>query len=659
MPRTKVTSGYASIFISYSHGDAAWMDRFRRELKAALYNRATIWCDKDIDKGSRWEERLAREIAKADLALILASTEYLQSTWCRRELETICAKVKQGTGDKANQLGPRVHAKANPHKLKRLFWVALRPCAWKQTELGDFERSGDKALNEITDELERDREIVRIVEEISDTAHKLSASEQKALQAVKTLLGDEIFKRGLTVDNVISDQGEFTIVCRGRDGSRRDVAIKVMRRSPLTGILENLQSAAIRRQQLRDPGFINVYESFMVSTAYGDHLVLIMEYFEGKSLRKALADKELKHRFDTDGIVRLLRRAAEALNELHGIEYGRSRKRGELAEIGFGPMVPDHLFYDDRLNRVRFSAISISNYAWDVLGWRRFTMLVNNEFEGYAAPEQLDAERSAMKLDKRSIDQYMLGQLAVAMLDRKRSSARAPVRGDNEFERRRETLAEPLKYAGSWKDTHPQLARIISRMLAVDPKARWSAETGMSDIATELAHVESHRRALAKGSFLKWIENDERFFEEFYAHFFQSMKRNGVASIEKFKGIDRQQQNEKLRRGMAAVLNFRPGNEPTALRYVAHGHRKLGVSGVELQQFADSFLEVLGRRLNERIPRSDPMARRKEDIMEAWKALLEQVLDYFRKEGIAETPPARSMTPSPRKRHAAGSASVE
>ena len=160
----------------------------------------------------------------------------------------------------------------------------------------------------------------------------------------------------------------------------------------------------------------------------------------------------------------------------------------------------------------------------------------------------------------------------------------------------------------------------------------------MKEIGTELRAVESDRLALAKNSFMKWIESDDRFFDEFYAHFFRSMARKGVQSSDKFKGIDKRKQNEKLRRGMAAVLNFRPGNEPTALRYVAHGHRTLGVSEVELVQFAESFFELLDKRLAQRIPRGDPMARRHKEICEAWGDLFKQVLDYFRREGIAQGP---------------------
>ena len=105
---------------------------------------------------------------------------------------------------------------------------------------------------------------MRIVEEICDAVNRLSRQQPTGLRTVKALLGDEAFKRGISVDSVISDEGDFTIVCRGRDAIRRDVAIKVMRRSPMTGVLENLDTVADRRLKLCDPGFIRLYEHFMV-----------------------------------------------------------------------------------------------------------------------------------------------------------------------------------------------------------------------------------------------------------------------------------------------------------------------------------------------------------------------------------------------------------
>ena len=54
--------GQASIFISYSHTDSSWMEIFRKELKAALFNNATVWCDQDIGDGTQWQDRLALEL---------------------------------------------------------------------------------------------------------------------------------------------------------------------------------------------------------------------------------------------------------------------------------------------------------------------------------------------------------------------------------------------------------------------------------------------------------------------------------------------------------------------------------------------------------------------------------------------------------------------
>ena len=602
------STGYARVFISYSHSDALWMERFRRELNAALFKKATVWCDKDIDRGTNWENRLDTELDRADVALILATTEYLQSKWCRRELEYVCSKFKE-------------------KRISRVFWVEIKPCAWKQTELAAFQRSGfagpSVSLVEIADEHERSREIVAIVEEICVAVEESTATQDSQLLTVKAILGDEAFKRHLSVESVISDEGEFATVCRGRDASHQDVAIKVMRRSPVSGILDNLEGAAKRRRALHDPGFIRLYDSFRVMSPYGDHLVLITEYFDGSTLRKALDDPELGERFGVDETVTLARRAAEALGELHRVEYPAGHKSGENEEFAFGPMIPEHLFYDRQLHRLRFSALSISNFAWDVLGWKKFAALVDSTSGRYAAPEQVDVERRVTKIDKRKTDQYMLGQLMVEMLDRRLPLGAASTK--DEIDRKAETFDQPLRHAGAWKASHPQLERIITKMLARNPDERWN---DMSQIVTALRGVEANQRALAKASYEKWIDSDPRFFEEFYRRFFATRVAKQAHSALKF--TDRAQQYDKLRKGMAAVLNFYPGNEPTSLRYVIDVHHNKRVSEEELAQFQDTFMELLTERLDRGLAGTNDSASHKLAILGAWRELFGQVVRYFR-----------------------------
>jgi len=614
--KSRPAKGFASIFLSYSHRDTEWMQLFRKELRGALFHQADVWSDADIGAGTNWGDRLNKELARAKVALILASPDYLESEWCRKELDYVGAKFR---------------AKL----IKHIFWVELRPCAWKQTELARYQRSGShnaketSALSEIVEEHEREREIIRIVEDISEAVKSIVDNQDETLTYVEAILGQEAFDRQIRIENVISNDGSFAVVCRGRDGAGHDVAIKVMRRSPISGILENQAKAAARRIDLRDPGFIHLYDSFIVDSAYGEHLVLITEFFGGNRLRDAMKNPDLQERFTVDRVVNLIRRAAEALHDLHDTEARAQEKKKKsngkpklsLGIFGFGPMLPDHLFYDERTDRLRFSAFSISNFIWDVLGWKKFSALIDSQYERYAAPEQRTAEAAVQNLDKRKVDQYMLGQLAIELLDgvlRRGARARASGKQTTQALARSD---DPLLNAGAWKHSHPQLARIIRKMLHQEHEQRWS---GMEEIARELKAVEPEKSALAKASYMKWIDHDEQFFEEFYARFF---KAAGPAARAKFKNIE--QQRASLHKGMAAVLNFSPGNDPNSLRYVVAAHTKLGVSDRELDLFRECFLATLEKRMKAREKSDGALAGRKQEILAAWRDLFGQVIGYF------------------------------
>jgi serine/threonine protein kinase len=608
------TQGYASIFISYSHQDRPWMEVFRKELKAALYGKATVWCDQDIDGGSDWQGRLALELHRADVALILATSDYLISPWCRRELQYIDQMFQK-------------------KQIKYVFWVPLKPCAWERTELAKFQRKeplSNNALSEIRDEIARERAIIDVVREICSGVEDIGKSLDPNLTFVQSIVGDQAFEKGLSIDSLLSNDGDFAIVCRGRNSSQQNVTIKVLRRSPVNGILDKLEKTAEHRKELRDPGFIQLYDSFRTSQP-AEHLVLVMEYCRGKSLSQALQDPELKARFTMDYVVFLLRRTAETLRELHKLESARNKKSPDIDDLGYGPMMPAHVFYDDRLERLRFSPMSISNFSWNVLGWRKFAAWINPDSARYVAPEQIkgpSSEAKGAKIDKLKLDQYMLGQLAVEMLD-----GPIPVKQDGPddiAQKKAEFFDNPLKNAGHWKDRHPQLARIIATMLSRNPDDRWN---DMGEVVTQLQAVEDEGRALAKSAYMRWIDKDETFFQDFYRSFFESKIAQDSKTLSKFKNHG--QQHEYLKKAMAAVLNFNPGNEPTSLRYVVNAHKDKGVTEAELNQFECNFITLLKERL-ERIDVSQMAIDEKDHICEAWKHLFDQVLQYFRQEGLKE-----------------------
>ena len=83
-----------------------------------------------------------------------------------------------------------------------------------------------------------------------------------------------------------------------------------------------------------------------------------------------------------------------------------------------------------------------------------------------------------------------------------------------------------------------------------------------------------------------------------------------------------------LRKAMAYVLNFHPGNEPTSLQYLIGTHKKYAVTKLELEHFKCSFIEVCGSHIKSVITNSsdEPTI---DDIQTAWTHLFEEVLEYL------------------------------
>ena len=124
----------ARVFISYSHVDAALLDRLHKHL-AQLERDGTIsgWFDRDIHAGSRLDDEIALELKKADIFLACASPDYIASNYCyEKELDTALKSEEAG----------------------ELFIVPviLEPCEWLQTPLRKFKAVPDdgKPVSEYT-----------------------------------------------------------------------------------------------------------------------------------------------------------------------------------------------------------------------------------------------------------------------------------------------------------------------------------------------------------------------------------------------------------------------------------------------------------------------------------------------------------------------------
>jgi TIR domain len=138
-----------SLFYSYSHRDEA----LRGELEAHLsfLRRSKLiaeWHDRMIGAGDEWKGQIDRQLASADIILLLVSADFIASDYCWGE-EMTKALARHQLGE----------AKVIP--------VILRPCRWHRTPLGSLQAvpkdgrpvsewpNHDAAFDEIATAIER------------------------------------------------------------------------------------------------------------------------------------------------------------------------------------------------------------------------------------------------------------------------------------------------------------------------------------------------------------------------------------------------------------------------------------------------------------------------------------------------------------------------
>ncbi|MEY4354739.1 MAG: hypothetical protein RLZZ609_2980 [Cyanobacteriota bacterium] len=160
------------LFISYSHHDEHWLEKLRTHLKPleSLYG-LERWDDSLIQPGDKWLKEIEMALARAQVALLLVSPQFLASDFIqRKEL-------------------PELLRSADEDGLKVL-WLPLRPSSWRlypQIEQYQAIISPAKSLAQMS-EVDQDLAMVEITEKIQRIFTELRAEQrakQKALQEEK------------------------------------------------------------------------------------------------------------------------------------------------------------------------------------------------------------------------------------------------------------------------------------------------------------------------------------------------------------------------------------------------------------------------------------------------------------------------------------------
>lgn len=141
-----------NIFISYSHTDAQWLERFKKHLKvlSKYSDNIDYWEDTQLKGGDKWRQEIENAINRANVAILLVSTDFLASDFIATdELPPLLSKAEEaGT---------------------RILPIIVSPCDYEISELEQFQaiNSPDRTLADLAgDEAAIGRVFLALTKEI-------------------------------------------------------------------------------------------------------------------------------------------------------------------------------------------------------------------------------------------------------------------------------------------------------------------------------------------------------------------------------------------------------------------------------------------------------------------------------------------------------------
>lgn len=568
------------IFVSYSHQDQAWLDRFRIMLQPA--QRATgleLWSDQRIAAGASWKEEIAAAIDTARIALLLVSNHFLASDFiCTEEL-------------------PRI---LRQHQSRGLLirWVPLTAALFEETPLAKFQAAAGcdpaRSLDQL-DEADRTRSVADVCREVLGVLGQYSSLDGDARDRLKEKVQAAVGP-GVRLEEELGG-GDFSITYAGRQGLRQ-VAVKAVVEPPLHSWADaDFRQRAEKAAQLRDCHFIHVHDLLFDQ----DPRCVVMERVEAPTLADQL-ELETDRRLPGPKVASILAQLASALAEPHA------------AGLVHGALRPANIFLD--AGEVRFSVLDLSN---ETLRSERMRggFVAAFDLATYMTPEQYAGEPITPLSD-----QYALGLLGLELLN---GEPPVRVRRIMDFERKPAFFACPSRAFGPWRHSHPGLAGVLRRLLERLPQARFGSMAEASEQLRAVVHGSVTRDPAveaAKASFTRRCAGNPAFYQRFY----ELLLRTCPEVRPHFATLNLHRQGAMLDQAIEQMLNFQPGPEPTTLSCVALGHAHLGLSPAHFDRFLEAFVRTLAE-----------FGREEEPALDAWRHVLRPGIEYMKESCCRDT----------------------
>lgn len=559
----------SKLFLSYSHDDQVWRDRFLRYLKGIVTVGEKLWVDSaSIKAGDDWERDITAALRESRCALLLLTPNYLDcGRYARRELTMALAQRQDDL---------------------IVLPVLVEPCLWRLVPdlarvqfvrwgAGKGELHDDLAVSEAgTDDRSIDRVVLEICQQIGKTlgvvGQTTTQQRNELFEKTRETLGDRV-----RLEETCVHTGDFAVVYRGTSVEGDAVAVKSVPDAPRQNRIRTVfEKAVAAAKKLRDPSFIRIFYAVVDR----DPHCLVMDYVEWPTLEAVLAQRDGR-RLPPDVVARVLAKIAWAQADAHENEFS-------LGPLSTGGIHVNPEDWEVRLSPIRIEsqlARAASMATGQLLNWDALTHLSPEVSRGHvpSTRDELDAH-----------GQYYLALLGLELL---LGHQPFEVRCFDDLLRRPRFFDDPRGFFdapnASWTAEAPALAFLLARMLARDPERRLPPGTAMEEL--ELVVERELPRSLRKR-----LDDDldvvhgVQFTSAFYAKLFAL--RPDLRSL----FPDLEGQAEKLAAALQYLVDFQPDMRHSTFRALADRHARFNIGPAETEAFRRAFvaqiLEVFAGR---------------------------------------------------------------
>ena len=562
------------IFLSYSHGDEDWHDKFKAVLGHGVYaQRFDLWSDKSLDASTDWHRAIHEAIAGSRIALLLVSRKFLGSDFIiSKEYEYLLRRRELGA--MSIRWVPLEAISVSEMKLAKLDAIhAAWPLKKPFVKLG---KKIDDAIYQISEKLADEFVLNTKTDEVTRT---------ELFQAVSQAVG-----LNSSLGEVLA-LGDFSIIYRAKRLDS-DVAVKALIPSPRRPWLK--EQFVVRANTVRN---VNNEAAIVIRDVIARPEVqcVTMELVSAPTLKARMQKTGPLPYDEVVDILAQLSRVADDLHKLAGSPL-------------VGPIRPSHVHYDEK-KKARISLLHIANETMPV-GNRPATALLDDDGLTYLSPERY----SGASIDPR-VDQYYLGLLALELLQGKPPVC---VTKFSDLENKAHFFEAPRSYFGDLRSKHPAFSFVLARMLERAPEKRWPSMSTLTDALEQLSNggIPDAVRAQASDDYCEKLGKDDAFIAVFYELLLDFSE--AVRQLFEKRKVTVSNQSRKLNNAMVDIFNFHRHMKPSTLDRHIQPHCEMGLDIGHFNAFREAFLGALRKS-----PRMDDYSE------DAWRALLDPALAYM------------------------------